>query len=136
MDRGRGSDCGDRTLRLCRNDTLGDVSAALGTCEVQHARRWWGIECTLRSGLRAVIRNGRRHLRLGLHSDDIGGSVGYGRRGIVHDQATEAALAAYPGGVIDRVVQLSSGEYEVHYIGVNWPHHIVVSTDFEVVGAD
>jgi hypothetical protein len=50
--------------------------------------------------------------------------------------ATEAALAAYPGGVVDRVVQLSNGEYEVHYIGVNWPHHIFVSQDFKVVGAN
>jgi hypothetical protein len=50
--------------------------------------------------------------------------------------ATEAALAAYPGGVVDRVVQLSNGEYEVHNIGVNWPHHIFVSQTFTVVGAD
>jgi hypothetical protein len=50
--------------------------------------------------------------------------------------ATVAALAAYPGGVVDRVVQLSNGEYEVHYIGVNWPHHIFVSQDLKVVGAN
>jgi preprotein translocase subunit YajC len=50
-------------------------------------------------------------------------------------KATEAALAAYPGGVVDRVVQLSSGEYEVHYVGVNWPHHIFVDANFKVVGA-
>ena len=56
--------------------------------------------------------------------------------GTAADQATEAALAAYPGGVVDRVVQLSSGEYEVHYIGVNWPHHIFVNTDFTVAGAN
>jgi hypothetical protein len=51
-------------------------------------------------------------------------------------KATEAALAAYPGGVVDRVVRLSSGEYEVHNIGVNWPHHIFVNQDFMVVGAN
>jgi hypothetical protein len=56
--------------------------------------------------------------------------------GTTANKATEAALAAYPGGVVDRVVQLSSGEYEVHYIGVNWPHHIFVNQDFEVVGAN
>jgi hypothetical protein len=56
--------------------------------------------------------------------------------GTTADKATEAALAAYPGGVVDRVVQLSSGEYEVHYIGVNWPHHIFVNQDFTVVGAE
>jgi hypothetical protein len=55
--------------------------------------------------------------------------------GTTANQATEAALVAYPGGVVDRVVQLSDGEYEVHYIGVNWPHHIFVSSDFTVVGA-
>jgi hypothetical protein len=56
--------------------------------------------------------------------------------GTTANQATEAALAAYPGGIVDRVVQLSNGEYEVHYIGVNWPHHIFVNQDFKVVGAN
>ena len=56
--------------------------------------------------------------------------------GTTADQATEAALAAYPGGVVDRVVQLGDGVYEVHNIGVNWPHHIFISQDFKVLGAD
>jgi hypothetical protein len=56
--------------------------------------------------------------------------------GTTANKATEAALAAYPGGVVDRVVKLSDGEYEVHYIGVNWPHHIFVNDVFTVVGAD
>jgi hypothetical protein len=56
--------------------------------------------------------------------------------GTAANKATEAALAAYPGGVVDRVVKLSNGEYEVHYIGVNWPHHVFVNQDFKVVGAD
>ncbi|MCW3042910.1 MAG: hypothetical protein JWL57_1068 [Actinobacteria bacterium] len=55
--------------------------------------------------------------------------------GTTANKATEVALAAYPGGVVDRVVQLSNGEYEAHNIGVNWPHHIFVSQDFKVVGA-
>jgi membrane-bound inhibitor of C-type lysozyme len=50
--------------------------------------------------------------------------------------ATEAALAVYPGGTIDRVVELSNGDYEVHNIGVNWPHHIFVNADFQVIGAN
>ncbi len=56
--------------------------------------------------------------------------------GTAANKATEAALAAYPGGVVDRVVKLSNGEYEVHNIGVNWPHHVFVNQSFEVVGAD
>jgi hypothetical protein len=52
------------------------------------------------------------------------------------NKATKAALATYPGGVVDRVVKLSNGEYEVHNIGVNWPHHIFVDKSFKVVGAD
>jgi hypothetical protein len=56
--------------------------------------------------------------------------------GTTANKATEAALTAYPGGVIDRVVKLRNGEYEVHNIGVNWPHHIFVNQDFKVVGAD
>ncbi len=56
--------------------------------------------------------------------------------GTAANKATEAALAAYPGGIVDRVVKLSNGDYEVHYIGVNWPHHVFVSPDFTVVGAE
>jgi hypothetical protein len=56
--------------------------------------------------------------------------------GTTANKATEAALTAYPGGIVDRVVRLSNGEYEVHNIGVNWPHHIFVSKDFKVVGAE
>jgi hypothetical protein len=55
--------------------------------------------------------------------------------GSTANTATQAALAAYPGGIVNRVVQLSDGEYEVHNIGVSWPHHIFVNQDFTVVGA-
>jgi hypothetical protein len=56
--------------------------------------------------------------------------------GTTADKAIEAALAAYPGGVVDRVVALGNGDYEVHNIGVNWPHHIFVNPDFQVIGAN
>jgi hypothetical protein len=56
--------------------------------------------------------------------------------GTVADKATEASLTAYPGGVVDRVVKLGNGDYEVHNIGVNWPHHVFVSQDFQVIGAN
>ncbi len=56
--------------------------------------------------------------------------------GTTADKATEASLTAYPGGVVDRVVELSNGDYEVHNIGVNWPHHIFVNQSFEVIGAN
>jgi hypothetical protein len=56
--------------------------------------------------------------------------------GTTANKATEAALAAYPGGVVDRVVKLANGDYEVHNIGVNWPHHVFVNHDFKVIGAD
>jgi hypothetical protein len=56
--------------------------------------------------------------------------------GTTASNATKAALLAYPGGVVDRVVKLSNGEFEVHNIGVNWPHHIFVSQAFKVLGAD
>jgi hypothetical protein len=55
--------------------------------------------------------------------------------GITANKATESALAAYPGGIVDRVVQLSNGDYEVHNIGVSWPHHVFVNQEFKVVGA-
>ncbi len=56
--------------------------------------------------------------------------------GTAANKATEAAVAAYPGGIVDRVVQLSNGEYNVHIIGVNWPHHVFVNQGFQVVGAE
>ena len=56
--------------------------------------------------------------------------------GTTANKATKAALAAYPGGIVDRVVKLSNGEYEAHYIGVNWPHHIFVNKNFKVIGAN
>jgi hypothetical protein len=56
--------------------------------------------------------------------------------GTTADKAVEAALAAYPGGIVDRVVAIGNGDYEVHYIGVNWPHHIFENQDFQVIGAN
>jgi hypothetical protein len=56
--------------------------------------------------------------------------------GTTAKNATKAALTSYAGGTVDRVVRLSNGEYEVHYIGVNWPHHIFVTSNFKVVGAN
>jgi hypothetical protein len=56
--------------------------------------------------------------------------------GAAANRATEAALAAYPGAVVDRVVLLSNGDYNVHYIGVNWPHHVFETANFKVVGAE
>jgi hypothetical protein len=50
--------------------------------------------------------------------------------------ADRAAARSAVDHAFDRVVQLSNGEYEVHNIGVNWPHHIFVNQDFTVVGAD
>jgi hypothetical protein len=52
------------------------------------------------------------------------------------NRAKAAALAAYPGGTVDRVALLSDGEYNVHIIGVNWPHHVFVNASFKVVGAE
>jgi hypothetical protein len=51
-------------------------------------------------------------------------------------KAVAAAQAVFPGGIVDRVVQLSDGEYEVHNISVNWPHHVFVSSNDKVLGAE
>ena len=56
--------------------------------------------------------------------------------GTAADKAKAAALAAYPGGTVNRVVLLSDGEYNVHMIAVNWPHHVFVNQNFKVVGAE
>jgi hypothetical protein len=36
----------------------------------------------------------------------------------------------------DRVVKLSDGVYEVHNIGINWPHHVFIDGSFKVFGAN
>jgi hypothetical protein len=54
--------------------------------------------------------------------------------GTTANKATKAAQAVVPGGIADRVVLLSDGEYEVHNIAIAWPHHVFVSKDFKVVG--
>jgi hypothetical protein len=56
--------------------------------------------------------------------------------GTAANKAKAAAVAAYPGGTVNRVVLLSDGEYNVHVIGVNWPHHVFVDQNFKVVGAE
>jgi hypothetical protein len=56
--------------------------------------------------------------------------------GTTASKATAAAQAAYPGGTVNRVAVLSNGQYNVHMIGVNWPHHIFVNQNFQVVGAE
>jgi hypothetical protein len=55
--------------------------------------------------------------------------------GAAADNATAAAVAAYPGGTVNRVVLMSDGQYNVHILGVNWPHHVFVSSTFTVTGA-
>jgi hypothetical protein len=56
--------------------------------------------------------------------------------GAAATKARAAALASYPGGTVNRVVLLSNGEYNVHVIGVTWPHHVFVDQSFKVVGAE
>ena len=56
--------------------------------------------------------------------------------GTAANKATETALAAYPGAIVDRVVKLSNGDYNVHYIGVSWPHHVFLNQNFKVIGAE
>jgi hypothetical protein len=50
--------------------------------------------------------------------------------------ATAVAQSKFPGGIVDRVVQLSDGSYEVHNVSINWPHHVFVSKTFQYLGAE
>jgi hypothetical protein len=54
--------------------------------------------------------------------------------GAAADKAKAAAVAKYPGGTVNRVLQLSDGSYAVHRIATPAPHHIFVSKDFSVTG--
>jgi hypothetical protein len=56
--------------------------------------------------------------------------------GTAADKAEAAAVATFPGVNTNRVSVLSDGEYNVHIIGVNWPHHVFVNQNFIVVGAE
>ena len=59
-----------------------------------------------------------------------------GRLALAKPTITAAVDGLVERGMVDRVVLLSSGDYEVHMIAVNWPHHVFVNTQFQVVGAD
>jgi hypothetical protein len=82
-----------------------------------------------------AIASAIRHVRLDQdRGPDPGGlhpGLGIIAKGTVADKRTEASLTAYPGGVVDRIVELSNGDYEVHNIGVNWPHHVFFNHDFK-----
>src|SRR3954451_9633815 len=56
--------------------------------------------------------------------------------GTAANKAKAAALAAYPGGIVNCVVRLSDGQYNVQMIGVTWPHHVFRSKSFTVVSAE
>jgi hypothetical protein len=47
-----------------------------------------------------------------------------------------SANAGQSFGRLPGFFQCSSSDYEVHYIGVNWPHHVFVNQDFKVIGAE
>ena len=55
--------------------------------------------------------------------------------GAAAGKANAAALAKFPGGTVNRVLQLSDGSYAVHIIGTSGPHHVFVGKDFKVTGA-
>jgi hypothetical protein len=50
--------------------------------------------------------------------------------------AVRAEQALFPGGIVDRVVELSAGNYEVHNISILWPHHVFLTQHFKVTGAN
>jgi hypothetical protein len=56
--------------------------------------------------------------------------------GAAADKAKAAAAAQYPDGTVNRVLQLSDGSYAVHRIKTPAPHHVFVSRDFKVTGAE
>jgi hypothetical protein len=56
--------------------------------------------------------------------------------GAAADKAKAAALAAKYQGTVNRVLKLSDGSYVVHLIATSGPHHVFVSKDFNVTGAE
>ena len=123
-----------RTRPRTRDDQLNDHHGHAGHRAAGWQRRIGGFlggrGGPLPAGCTGHVKDGRSDPG-GLHP-----GVGDARQRNDSNKATEAALAAYLGGVVDRVVELSNGRYEVHYIGVNWPHHIFVNQDFKVIGAN
>lgn len=51
-------------------------------------------------------------------------------------QQAEARQAVHPGGTVDRVVRVGGGDYNVHIIGVNWPHHVFLTSGFHAMWAE
>jgi hypothetical protein len=55
--------------------------------------------------------------------------------GAAAGKAKAAALAKYEG-TVNRVLKLSDGSYAVHMFATSGPHHVFVSKDFKVTGAE
>jgi hypothetical protein len=62
--------------------------------------------------------------------------VGNDRRRNGSEQGDDSCAGRLPRRHRRPCRELSNGEYEVHNIGVNWPHHIFVNQTFKVVGAN
>lgn len=54
--------------------------------------------------------------------------------GAAADRAKAVALDAGYSGTVNRVLKLSDGSYAVHMFATSGPHHVFVSTDFNVTG--
>jgi hypothetical protein len=93
------------------------------------------VSTTAAGGFRArdpSKQNGLTPVRtLGRPYPDQGPSLS----GTEADKAAEGALAAYTGGVVNRVTKINENVYEVHNSGVVWPHDIFVDQDFKYLGA-
>jgi hypothetical protein len=73
--------------------------------------------------------------QVGLMPIERQGQAGVLVSGPEADKATEAALAAFTGGIVNRVTRQSDTVYDVHNAAVSWPHNIFIDQDFKYLGA-
>ena len=89
-----------------------------------------GADDRLHQGDAGFDREGR-HDPVGLHP-----GVGDARQRHDRGQGDRSRAGRLPGRRRRPGRELGNGDYEVHNIGVNWPHHIFVNADFQVIGAN
>jgi hypothetical protein len=123
------------------------TSIAVGTAAIAIAGGTYGIVNATGSGASTAsaatgkvipFKRGQSSANTAVGQVPQGWTAGSGTivTGTNADKAKAAATDAYPGGTVNRVVVLANGDYNVHMIAVNWPHHVFVSSDFTVIGAE
>ena len=123
--------------KLTRSIAIGAaaVAVAIGAYTIGNSNSGSGGSGTANAATPFAQRGGPNQRSVGQIPQGWHSRSGTIITGAAANKAKAVAVAKYPGGTVNRVLKLSDGSYAVHMIKISWPHHVFVSTSFEVTGA-